>query len=355
MNHNKKHPKLISTRLTALIAVASLLAATVLNASSAFASTVTNLTIMETNMNTSGTAALIVSFKAGASDASGSIVLGMGSATTAVAAAPTVSTTYNSVDCKTITGATTDLPGTLTSSANTNPTITITGMTALTSGTTYGFVVGTFAAQTAVTNSASANSYPVTFAVDGTDTGSGAVDVITSDQVTVSATVPASFTMAITNPTDNFSSNLSSASVTATPGDPITISSNASHGWNLWASDTNIGLKSVSAGNYVIASKTPGSNATITTAAEGYVTSIPAANITQGAGSGGTTSAVTAYASSGSGNGSGLNTTPAIIASSTGTANSAVVKPLEYASIIGTTPAATDYTDTITYIGEGSF
>jgi hypothetical protein len=312
---------------------------------------------METNMNTSGQSALIVSFKAGASDAVGSIVLNMGTATSAVLAAPTVATTYNGVTCTTITGASAVLPGVLTSSGNTNPTITVNWtITALTSGTSYCFVVGTFAAQTAVTNNASANSYTVTATIDGTDSSTATIALIASDQVSVTATVPETFTMSIQNTTDPFSGNLSTSSAVGTSGDNVTITTNAAHGWNLWASDSNIGLKSTLAGGATqIPSTTPGSNASLVANTAGYVTGIPAANITQGSGSGGTTAATTAYASSAVGNGSGLNTTPTIIASSAGTANAAIVKPVEYAMASGSTPAATDYADTVTFVGAGSF
>lgn len=340
-------------RVAAIVAVVGVFGAMFMNAGLVFASTMSHVTVMETNMNTSATSAVIVAFTAGASDAAGSLTLGMGSAVTAVAATQTVSTTYNGVDCKTITGASTDLPGTITSTSNTSPNIVLSSVGALTASTSYCFVLGTYAAQTAVTNAATANPYTVTL-TDGGDSGTGSIDLISNDQVTVSATVPPSFTMSIANTTDNFSANLSTTTIGSTPGDTITINTNAGHGWYLWASDSNTGLHSGSSGGS-IPSTTPGTNATLTAGTAGYVTAIPAANIVQGSGSGGTTSATAAFASSGSGNGSGLNTTPTIIASSTGTANAATVKPLEYAAIAGVTPAGTDYTDTITYVGAGSF
>jgi len=344
------------------LTLVGVVAAAVLNASQAFAATMTHVTVLETNMQTSGQSALIVSFVAGASDAPGSVVINMGSAVSAVLAAPNVSTSYNSVSCTTITGASTGLPGTLASSGNTSPSITVSGVSSLTAGTSYCFVVGTFAAQTAVTNSSSANAYAVTL-TDGSDTGAGSIDVISSDQVSVSATVPASFTMSIASASDNFSADLSSASIGSTSGDNITINTNSSHGWFVWASDANTGLKSPTAGasGYTIASGNsngsiaPGTNTTLSSTHEGYVLGISAGNITQGSGSGGTTSAASAFASSGTGNGAGLNTTPVIVASSTGTANGAIIKPVQYAGISGVTPAGTDYSDTITYIGAGSF
>ncbi|HXH26956.1 MAG TPA: hypothetical protein VNG90_03595, partial [Candidatus Acidoferrum sp.] len=60
-------------------------------------------------------------------------------------------------------------------------------------------------------------------------------------------------------------------------------------------------------------------------------------------------------ASSGSGNGSGFDASQRQIASSTGTANGAIVTLHNYAAISSITPASSDYTDTITIIGAGSF
>jgi hypothetical protein len=354
MDQFKERLKSMRIRLPAIVTITGVFIALFASAGgSVFASTMTHVSIMETNMDTSGTTALIVEFTAGASDASGTIAVALGSAVSSVATTPNEYTVYNTVSCTTITGASTTLPTTSPSVAGATGTLTVSGVNALTSGTSYCFVIGS-TVQTAATNTATPGAYTTTL-TDGTDVGTGSIDVISNDQVSVSATVPPSFTMSIANTTDNFSGSLSSGSVGATTGDNITINTNASHGWYLWASDAYTGLHSPSAGA-TIASTTPGTNATLTAGTAGYVTAIPAANITQGTGSGGTTSATTAYASSGSGNGSGLNaTTPAIIASSTGTANAAIVKPLEYAAISGTTPAGADYTDTITYIGAGSF
>ncbi|HEY5267535.1 MAG TPA: hypothetical protein VII94_00130, partial [Candidatus Saccharimonadales bacterium] len=95
---------------------------------------------------------------------------------------------------------------------------------------------------------------------------------------------------------------------------------------------------------------------TLSAGAEGYDLAVTTASITQGSGSGiGVTSAQTFFASTASGMGSGLNTVPRVIAQSTGTAVNATVPVKEYATISGITPAATDYSDTITLVGAGSF
>ena len=352
MNHIKNSLISLRFRISALITLIGILIATFAGTNLAFASTVTHLTVLETNMDTSGTGALIVAFTAGASDAAGSIAIAMGSTVSSVASSPNEYTTYNSVSCTSITGASTTLPTTSPSVSGATGTLTLSGVNALTSGTSYCFVLGS-TVQTAVTNTATPGAYSVSF-TDGTDTGTASDDVISNDQVTVNATVPPSFTMSIANTTDAFTANLASGTIGTTTGDTITVNTNAPHGFFIWGSDSNTGLHSPSAGA-TIPSTTPGTNATLTAGTAGYVTAIPASNIVQGSGSGGTTSATTAFASSGSGNGSGLNGTPAIIASSTGTANGATIEPKEYAAISGVTPAGTDYTDTINLVGAGSF
>jgi hypothetical protein len=180
-----------------------------------------------------------------------------------------------------------------------------------------------------------------------------AFDIISNDQVVINATVPPSYTLALGGNTDNFTANLATGSIGTTTGITATVNTNAQNGWYLWGLDANTGLKSTTQ-LYTVASKTPGANATLTAGTEGYVTALPAAGITQGSGAG-TTSAITAYASSGSGNGSGLDTSERQIAKSTGTSNGAIVTIKEYAAISALTPAATDYSDTITLVGAGSF
>jgi hypothetical protein len=188
----------------------------------------------------------------------------------------------------------------------------------------------------------------------GSDAASNvSIDIITNDQVVVTATVPPAFTLALNSNTDAFTGNLASSSVGSTTGITATVNTNAKNGWFLFGSDANTGIRSTTQ-SYTVASKTSGTNATLAAGTEGFLTGLPAGSITQGSGSG-TTSATTAYASSGAGNGSGLDTNERQIASSNGTANGAVVTVKEYAAISAVTPAATDYSDTITLVGAGSF
>jgi hypothetical protein len=161
----------------------------------------------------------------------------------------------------------------------------------------------------------------------------------------VTATVPASFTLALSSNTDPFTANLAVGSIGATTGVTATMTTNGS-GWVLYGYDANTGLLSANTGHN-IASTTPGTTATLTAGTEGYVTGINSTN-----------TVTAAYANSGfatPGKGSGLNTTTTQLVSGTGPTASATAVLREYAAISGTTPAASDYTDTITLLGAGTF
>ncbi len=311
--------------------------------------------VILTNMNQGGASSVIVEFTTSASNTgtNGSVVFsgwtGSGGTGT-VATSQTVSNTYNSVNCTTITGASANLPGSPTAAGTAGTgTISVTDATALTASTSYCYVL----TSGITANPTSTGQTTVSVTAGSDQQAQTAINIISNDQVTVAATVPPSFTMVLSTNNDNFSSALSTASVGSTVLNNLTatINTNAKNGWYLWGNDANTGVKSTTQ-SYTIASKTPGTNGTITAGTDGFVTAIT--GITQGTGAG-TTTAATAFSSSGSGNGSGLNTTPAILASSTGTAATAVVPIREYATIGALTPAATDYSDTLTFIGSGSF
>ncbi len=320
-----------------------------------FATTyLTKSSVIFTNMNSGGASSLIVEFTTSASNTgtNGSLVFSgwTGSVGTGtVATSQTVATSVGGTNCKTITGASANLPGSPTAAGTAGTgTINLTDATALTASTSYCYVL-----TNAITANPTAVGQGTVALTAGTDAATSiAFDIISNDQVTVNASVPPSFTLALNNNSDNLGA-LSTGSITPTTGVTATVNTNAKNGWYLWGSDASTGLTSATQ-SYTIASKTPGTNASLSAGSEGYLTGLPAAGITQGTGSG-VTSATTAYASSGSGNGSGLNTIPAELASSTGTANGAVVTVKEFAAISGNTPAATDYTDTITLVGAGSF
>jgi len=354
-----KKLKQTNKKIQIILALLVLVAANMAFLPKVFATTyLTKTSLIFTNMNSGGASSLIVEFTTSASNTgtNGQIVFSgwTGSAGTGtVATSQAVANTFGpgSTDCETITGATAHLPGSPTAAGTAGTgTIAITDATALAISTSYCYVL-----TSAITANPTSTGQGTATVTAGADAASNvAFDIISNDQVVVNATVPPSYTLALSGNTDNFSPlALSTGSIGSTTGITATVNTNAQNGWYLWGLDANTGLKSTTQ-SYTVASKTPGSNATLTAGTEGYVTGLPAAGITQGSGAG-TTSAITAYASSGSGNGSGLDTAERQIAKSTGTANGAIVTIKEYAAISGVTPAALDYSDTITLVGAGSF
>lgn len=316
----------------------------------------TKAQVILTNMNSSGTSSVILEFTPGSAAATLTLAFPSytGSSNGIVNSTQTVSGSYNGSTCQSITGASAVVPGT-SSATETTQTVTFTGVTAMTAGNSYCIVLSSTSAVTNPTATGQVAAV-ITAGTDAADTVE--TDIISNDQVIVTATVPPSFTMSMTGGgSDPFSPlSLSSSSIGATSGITVTVGTNAKNGWYLYASDSNSGLFSTTQSK-TIASVAVGSGpTTISSGTEGYDLAVTTASITQGTGSGiGTTSAQTYYASTASGMGGGLNTVPRVIAQSTGTAVNATVPVKEYATISNITPAASDYSDTITLVGAGSF
>jgi hypothetical protein len=187
------------------------------------------------------------------------------------------------------------------------------------------------------------------------DTATYSTASVTSDQILVTATVPQAFSFALSGTTDGLGT-LSTGSVSASPTPrTATVNTNAKSGWNVWANSTltNGGLRSASA-SYTIASNCStgtGTNSTLSSGTEGYNTGVTQ---TQTSGSGAITVA-TPFVGGVLGKGGGLCGALQTLATSTGTANNAVLTLTNNAAIGSTTPAASDYTDTITVVGAGLF
>ncbi len=151
------------------------------------------------------------------------------------------------------------------------------------------------------------------------DSASFTTASIADDQIVVSATVPQSFSFALSGNTDPLGT-LSTGSVSSSPTPrTATVNTNAKNGWLVWANDTNTGLTSASAGA-TIASTTPGSNSTLSFGTAGYNTGVTSSQV---GGSGSIT--VAAPFVGGVSTGGGLDTTLRTLASSNGTANTAVL------------------------------
>jgi len=173
---------------------------------------------------------------------------------------------------------------------------------------------------------------------------------IADDQIVVSATVPQTFSFALSGNTDALGSLGTGAVSTSPTPRTATINTNAKNGWFVWAQDSATGLNSSSAAK-TITSTTPGSNSTLVAGTEGYNTGVTQSQVS---GSGTITVAVP-FVGGSLGRGGGLDTSLRTLASSNGTANTAVVTLANNAAIATLTPAAADYADTITVVGAGLF
>lgn len=183
--------------------------------------------------------------------------------------------------------------------------------------------------------------------------------IITNDQIVVSAVVPPSFNFVLSGNTDSFTSNLSTASTVSTGGRTVSITTNAASGWIVWVKGLNTkagngALQSATAGNYKIGGTTaPGAAShTLTSGTEDYGL---ATTINTDAAGGGVVSLNAAYDGTAAKAGTLDPTQFRPIASATGTANGDIINLNERATIAGQTPAANDYTDTLTVIGAGVF
>lgn len=223
----------------------------------------------------------------------------------------------------------------------------------LTVGTLYCFNWNSSTAVTVTATAASSNSGKVeTFATGPTliDSSFYSTASIANDQIVVTASVPQSFSFALSGNTDALGA-LSSAAVSSSPTPrTVTINTNAASGWNVWARDTNGGLASATAAK-TIASTTPGTNSTLLAGTEGYNT-----GVTSSTGGGtGTITVATPFVGGVAGKGGGLATGFSSLASSSGTATNQVLSLTNNAAVAGATPAASDYTDTITVVGAATF
>ena len=175
------------------------------------------------------------------------------------------------------------------------------------------------------------------------------------DQILVSATVNPSFSFALSSNVAALGPLSTAAPVAATAVN-ATVSTNATHGWQIWGADLgggSAGLHSTVASKTIAYSPAAGSSvATLSNGVEGY-------NLGAGTATGTTCNSVTDDANFISGGtsyrGGGLDGTLRSIATSTGVANACALPLTVNASISATTPAATDYAGTMTIVAAGSF
>ncbi|MFZ1627160.1 MAG: hypothetical protein WAT81_05155 [Candidatus Moraniibacteriota bacterium] len=188
------------------------------------------------------------------------------------------------------------------------------------------------------------------------DTGNYATAVVSDDQIVVTATVPATFSFALSGNTDSFTGNLSTTT-TSTTGRTVTIATNAAAGWVAWVKSANAALNSVSSGGSIATAGSLDNAPTDLASATGYVLDV---NVTTDSGTGtGTVSQASGYGAEYNGtnvtSGGTLSTVFQPIAAADGTTDGDVLTLIERAKISAVQVPATDYTDTLTVVAAGRF
>lgn len=189
------------------------------------------------------------------------------------------------------------------------------------------------------------------------DSSSYATAAISSDQISVTATVPSTFNMSIGTCGSNTDAlgSLSTGSVTASStACRVTVTTNAANGWLVWAKDSQQGLHSTAMSYTIATSGTIDGDCTgesLSAGTEGYGLDT---NLITDATGGGTVTVDPDYNCSSNGVGPYASTFNSI-ASANGPANGDVIELAHKAAISGVTKAATDYADTVTVSGAGIF
>jgi len=230
--------------------------------------------------------------------------------------------------------------------------------TDLTVSTLYCF---NWSSSTAVTTGTAGNDKTGTIALRATgpttiDSSSYALSIVSDDQIVVTATVPATFSFALSGNTDTFTSNLSTTT-TSTNGRTVTIATNAASGWVAWVRSANAALSSASTSATIATAGTVDNAPTDLASVTGYVLDV---NITTDSGTGtGTVSQASNFGAEYNGtnttSGGTLSSTFQPIAASNGTTDGDVLTLIERAKISAVQAAATDYTDTLTVVAAGRF
>ncbi len=271
-----------------------------------------------------------------------------------------VSTTHFSTTATNYTISTTGLPAGVTAmpgiaTANQVSSNTIRfPMTAAATSTKYGFFI-TGSGLIANPSASTTILHTLSTADSGStvlDTKSVSVPIIADDQIAVTATVAPTFTFVFGNNSQALGT-LSSGSITSGSGTGITVTTNAANGWFAWVKDANAGLTSANASKTIATSGSiDAATSTLSAGTEGYVLDV---DLTTDAGGGGTVTIDAEYDGDSTAKGGTLSTSFQLIASSGGTANGDVITLIPRAAISGVTPAATDYSDTLTVVGAGRF
>lgn len=186
------------------------------------------------------------------------------------------------------------------------------------------------------------------------DIGYYATSVVSNDQVTVTATVPSTFSLALGTNSQALGT-LSTGSISSGSGVSVTIGTNAGNGWIGWVKSANAALNSAATGDTIATAGTVnGSPNTLSSGTEGYVLD---SNLTTDSATGGTGTVTVAAEYNGGDTSSGgtLATTFTEFASANGPTDSDIITLVPRAAISGLTQAGADYTDTLTIVAAGNF
>lgn len=223
----------------------------------------------------------------------------------------------------------------------------------LTVGTLYCF---NFASATTLTTSTAGSDKTgtITTRTSGPatiDTSNYATAVIAEDQITVSATVSATFSFALSGTTDALST-LSTSSVTSSPTPrTVTITTNATNGYISWIKDANTGLTSTNASDTIDTSGTVDDACSSAYSSGNEFYGLDADETTDPQTNG---SIDTEYNCSATTVGA-FSTTYTELATGTGPTSGYVITLNNRAAASTINKAATDYADTITVVGAGNF
>lgn len=177
-----------------------------------------------------------------------------------------------------------------------------------------------------------------------------ATRLVSDDQVIVSAKVPPIFNFQLSANTDSFTADLDPTAVVLTGGMTVQVATNADKGYQVWVKDLNQGLVSATAASYKINTTENGTPDTLTIGQDGYVLH---ATVVGGTGNGSVT--IDPDYTGGANQGGSLSGSWKSLATRTSYTNGDTFTIKEKATISNITPAAADYTDTLTLIGAGLF
>lgn len=191
------------------------------------------------------------------------------------------------------------------------------------------------------------------------DSSQFALSLVSNDQVVISAQVTPIFTFALNKTADAFTTPLSPSAIVSTTGTTGTIQTNADSGWVAWVKSSGK-LASASTGAEIATFGTINDSAeALTNGTNGYGLDVTTTQHGAGLYDGdGVVSQLSGYGLEYDGSATTvgtLSTTFQPIAASSGTTNGDTVTLTERATISAVTPAAMDYTDTLTVIAAGRF